>query len=68
MQIQKEKPELRTGRTTIADSRRKGSFSKRASEGTITVIRRDYPFCRHHKAFSKPRGIICCRCKRKIMS
>lgn len=52
------------GRTKISDSRREGSFSKRALEGTLEVLYKKCPKCCHHKAFSNMSGTKkCCRCR-----
>ena len=51
-------------------TKRTSSFSSRARDGKIDVIRKDCPFCHHHKAIKNDRsGIIkCSRCKREIYS
>lgn len=54
-------------RTKITDpqSNRKNK-SKRGVEGYLSVVRISCKYCGHHKAFSKPRGVYCTKCKRKI--
>jgi hypothetical protein len=47
----------------IGKTGRTSSFSKRASKGTLEVIRKHCPFCGHHKAL-KSSVLKCARCKR----
>jgi len=64
--LDKEQKEKRTGRTTIDDRARTNSFSKRAAEGKLAVIRKHCPHCGHHKALSTSSKTKCARCKREI--
>ncbi len=63
-----EKPSRKKqGRSTIdIVGSRTNSFSKRAAEGKLTVIKKQCKFCGHHKAFSTISKTKCCRCKRKL--
>lgn len=65
MQQKQEEERKKTGRTTIDNPARTRSFSMRAKKNIITVIRKHCPYCHHHKAFDKPKGIYCTRCGKK---
>lgn len=42
------------------------TFSLRKEDGEISIIRSHCKNCGHHKAWSKPRGVFCCRCRHRI--
>jgi ribosomal protein L37AE/L43A len=50
----------------MGDRSRTNSFSKRAARGKLDVIRRDCPFCGHHKALRSVTLIKCSRCKKRL--
>ena len=60
---EQEKKTLSTGRSKIGDDNRT-SGSRRAALGDISVIRIEC-MCGHHKAFRKPRGTFCTKCRRE---
>jgi hypothetical protein len=56
-------------RLSIADKgvkEQRQNFSKRFNEGKCSIILKHCPFCGHHKSLSKPRGLFCSRCKRRL--
>jgi hypothetical protein len=56
----------KTGRSKIDNMDRTNSFSRRAMNGKLNVIRDTCPYCHHSKIFAKPSGHYCCKCGMKI--
>lgn len=48
------------------DNPKKRNFSKRASTSVIDIVKRFCNNCGHHKAFSKPSGLFCCKCRERL--
>lgn len=71
-----DQPNINTGiGKAPIDDFRKTTYSKRASEGKLNVVKANCPNCHHTKLFTgnnlevKGQGIIkCCRCKHIISS
>ena len=42
------------------------SFKTRRQEGKIHIVELNCPYCNHNKAWSKPKGIFCCKCQMEI--
>lgn len=58
------------GKHTIDSNKRTTSYSKRAADGKIEVVKRKCPFCGHHKAIKNNSMIFekifkCTKCKRR---
>lgn len=62
-----EKNRKQKGRSMISDDRRTSSFSKRAKQGSLSVEKKNCPYCTHHKAFSYVGRdkFRCSRCKKE---
>lgn len=58
--------QMREGRHTIDSYARMTSYSKRAENNTLEVIRMKCPYCHHHKALRTSTILKCARCKRYI--
>ena len=68
--MEKRESRRSVGRKSIADEggheQRRNNFSKRFADGTCSIIKKNCKFCGHHKALSKPRGVFCSRCRRRL--